>query len=95
MPRRNTCNRLPGVTSTLPPSITISALIDNSTVSARPDLRGKAAVEQMADDMRQFGQREGGVSRDDLELLGWTSQQVDLHSSDARTLALRLSRVAA
>lgn len=75
--RRSTCNRLPGVTSTPPRSITISALIDTSIAKPRAHLTGTDAVRQLADDMRAAYQREGGIGRDELLGLGWTGAQLD------------------
>jgi hypothetical protein len=74
--RRSTCNRLPAAGTTLRPQASVSALIDTSLVKPRATLRGETAVAQLAEDMRQNGQREGGVTDRDLELLGWTSGQL-------------------
>lgn len=75
--RRSTCNRLPGVTSALPRSITISELIDTSIAKPRAHLIGREAEHQLADDMRAAYQREGGIGRDELMGLGWTGKQLD------------------
>ncbi|MCS3725461.1 hypothetical protein [Bradyrhizobium betae] len=53
----------------------------------RAKLRGKEAIEQMANDFLMFAASAGSVNQDDLELLGWTRTQVVLHTSDARHLA--------
>ena len=73
--RRRNCNRLPA-SSTLQPAITVSSLIDSALVRPRASLTGHKATAQMAEDMRQGGHREGGVTERDLELLGWTAAQV-------------------
>jgi hypothetical protein len=93
MARRSTCNRLPGVTSTLPRSITISALIDSSTVGPRDRLSDGAAVKQMADDMRSFGR--DCVTDLDLKNLGWKEEQIKAYCHLANLRALRLSHAAA
>ncbi len=61
----------------------------------RPALKGTAAVEQMADDLRVINTRTGGVTADDLTLAGWTREQIERHVADARETATRLSTVAA
>lgn len=74
MSRRN-CNRLPAA-RTLKPAIQISPLIDSALVCPRASLRGAVATAQMAEDMRQGGHREGGVTEHDLKLLGWSREQI-------------------
>ena len=93
MARRSTCNRLPGVTSALPRSITISALIDNSTVGPRERLSDGAAIKQMADDMRSFGR--DCVTDLDLKNIGWQEAQSKAYSELANLRALRLANAAA
>jgi len=93
MARRSTCNRLPGVTSALPRSITISALIDNSTVGPRERLSDGAAIKQMADDMRSFGR--DCVTDLDLKNIGWQEAQIKAYSELANLRALRLANAAA
>lgn len=90
-PRRRYANRLPARST--PPSHhpAIPAFIGTSTVPPRAGLIGDAATAQMADDMRVAGQREGGITRDDLELLGWTPDQVTTIAGKARTRAQLLS----
>jgi hypothetical protein len=43
----------------------------------------------MASDMREASHREGGMTRDDLERLGYTAAQIDEHGAAARQLANR------
>ncbi|WP_316189441.1 hypothetical protein [Bradyrhizobium sp. SZCCHNS1054] len=64
-------------------------------VKPRPSLKGREAVAQMADDMRIIATRVGNVTVDDLTLIGWRHDQVDLHNAAARELATELSTVAA
>lgn len=93
MPRRSTCNTLPGrAGTTLPAQAAVSGIIKSAVVPPRADLEGRTAMRQLAEDMRQASQREGGVSRDDLKLLGWTGTQLDLYGEMARTRAQSLSR---
>ncbi|WP_420133977.1 hypothetical protein [Rhodopseudomonas sp.] len=73
----------------------VSDLIDTALPPARAGLKGPAAVKRLADDMRQASQREGGITRDELELLGWTSEQLDTHAAAARQHAQALSVVTA
>ncbi|WP_316216595.1 hypothetical protein [Bradyrhizobium sp. SZCCHNR3003] len=61
----------------------------------RPLLRGREAIEQMADDMRIMVTRTGGVTTDDLTLIGWKQEQVDTLAPRARNLATKLSTVVA
>lgn len=67
--RRRHCNTLPAA-STFKPEIVISPLVDSALVRPRAGLKGQAATAQMAEDMRQGGHREGGVTEHDLKLLG-------------------------
>ncbi|WP_223967798.1 MULTISPECIES: hypothetical protein [unclassified Bradyrhizobium] len=45
----------------------------------------------MADDMRAASYREGGITEDDLERLGFTRSQIKAHAADARALAHQLA----
>jgi hypothetical protein len=51
--------------------------ISTSLVPPRAAMSDDAATRQMAEDMRAAGYREGGISADDLETLGFTSEQID------------------
>lgn len=62
---------------------------------SRPELKGRDAVSQMADDMRVIKTRTGSVTRDDLGMIGWMNAQIDAHHATARELAERLSHAAA
>jgi hypothetical protein len=90
MRRRSTCNRLPAA-STLTPQATVSAIIDSALVLPRADLSGEAAIAQMADDMRLASQREGGITDRDLELKGWTGDQVKMLAPRANIRAQQLA----
>ncbi|WP_316224685.1 MULTISPECIES: hypothetical protein [unclassified Bradyrhizobium] len=61
----------------------------------RPGLKGREAIEQMADDMRVIVTRTGGVTAEDLTLIGWKRDQVETLNGRARDLAIQLSTVAA
>jgi hypothetical protein len=91
MPRRRHCNHLNASPSSRPPQPAISPLIDSALVSTRSKMSGHAAKVQMSEDMRQAGQREGGVTGSDLELLGWTETQVKELARDANIRAQRLA----
>lgn len=58
---------------------------------SRPELKGLRAVAAMADDMRVIRTRNGGVTREDLSVVGWSISQIDTHGSAAREMAERLS----
>lgn len=85
--RRSHCNRLPARGSRLAPQPTIPGFIKTSLVRARAALSPLETVEQMASDMREAAYREGGLTREGLELLGYSSQQIDTHACAARQLA--------
>jgi hypothetical protein len=53
----------------------------------RGALSGAAAVAQMADDLRTFVANCGAVLEEDLELIGWTPQQIAAHGRAARARA--------
>ncbi len=55
----------------------------------RAALRSAAAVEQMAEDLRIFCAVAGAVTKDDLEVLGWTAAQIEQHASASRAHANR------
>jgi hypothetical protein len=57
----------------------------------RSRLRGSDAIEQMAHDFLTFSANAGSINSDDLELLGWTRTQINLHASDARRYANRFA----
>lgn len=85
--RRSNCNRLPAMRRPALPYASVAKFIPTSMVPARSGLSGKAAIERMASDMREAAYREGGLTREGMELLGWTSSQIDSLAKDARTLA--------
>jgi hypothetical protein len=76
MPRRSRCNRLTPAPSILPAQATVPGYIATALVAPRAGLKGAAATAQMAEDMRQAGHREGGITEGDLQLLGWTKGQI-------------------
>ncbi|MFC0243645.1 hypothetical protein [Rhodopseudomonas telluris] len=81
----------PGASRPSQPYAAVSELIDSALAPARAGLKGPAAIKRLADDMRQASQREGGITRDELELLGWTGAQLDAHAAEARERAQSLS----
>jgi hypothetical protein len=89
--RRSHCNTLPGLSRILPSQPSIPSFIATALVAPRATLPTGAAKRQMAEDMRQASQREGGISRDDLQLLGWTPLQIDTLAPAARQLAQSMS----
>jgi hypothetical protein len=89
--RRSTCNRLPGISRPLAAVPQIPPYIKSALVKPRAGLEGHAATAQLAEDMRQASSREGGISRDDLELLGWTPAQLDALGAKARQRAQALA----
>ena len=70
---------------------TVSGIIKTALVAPRSKFEGAAAVRQLAEDMRQNGQREGGVSRGDLKLMGWSTSQLDMYGDLAAIRAQTLS----
>jgi hypothetical protein len=89
--RRRYCNRITAGPSFLPQPPTIPAFIDSALVKPRAGLEGQAAIRQLAEDMRQAAHREGGLSRDELQLMGWTSTQLDELAGRARIRAQSLA----
>ena len=91
--RRSTCNRLRGGPSfrTVPRQPVIPAFIDTALVKPRAGLSPEATVRQMASDMLNAGDREGGITADDLAQLGYTAAQIKTHGEDARQRAIFLS----
>lgn len=87
MRRIRHCNRLPAAHSRLVRQATVPHFIATSMVSARAGLSGNAAVQRMASDMREAAYREGGLTIEGMELLGWTRSQINALCADARTLA--------
>jgi hypothetical protein len=60
------------------------------TPIVRADLRNQARIRSlMADDMRAHLAASGGVTHDDLLLIGWTAAQVSAQSPHAIQLARR------
>lgn len=91
MRRASRCNRLPGVTSSLKPPITIASFIASSLVPARSAMNRDDAIKQMASDMCEAAHREGGVTAEGLELLGYTPEQITALVRPARVMANRLA----
>ena len=89
--RRSHCNHLPAARRLAPPYAAVPAFIDSALVAPRASLSPPAAVRRMADDMRQAGHREGGLTADDLATLGWSQAQIKTHGADARALAQQLA----
>lgn len=74
--RRNVC---PGVRSAL--KLTFSPFLDRARLS------GRAAREQMTDDLRVLAANAGCVVDADLELMGWTPAQIIKYGADAARAA--------
>lgn len=54
----------------------------------RAALEGPRTIRaRMADDMRHISACQDSVTEDDLELLGWTSEQIAAHRREAARLA--------
>lgn len=85
------CNRLPAARRPATAYFAVPRFIDSALVPPRSTLAPMAAVKRMADDMRQAGHREGGLTAEDLEAMGWTAGQVKTHAADARVMAQRLA----
>lgn len=85
------CNTLPGVTSQTKPSIRIAPFIASSLVPARSAMKRDDAIRQMASDMREAAHREGGVTAEGLELLGYTPEQIASLVRPARVMANQLA----
>lgn len=81
----------PGQPLPKPAYAAVSDLIDTALTPPRAGLSGQAAVKRMAEDMRQAGDREGGITEADLYLLGWTQDQLTIHCAAARALAQAMS----
>jgi hypothetical protein len=91
--RRSTCNTLPATRRLAPAYGRVPDFIASSAVKPRAAMSASEAVRQMAEDMRQAEYREGGVSADDLEALGFTRAQIKTHGADARARAQALAGV--
>ncbi|NEU95080.1 hypothetical protein [Bradyrhizobium uaiense] len=89
--RRTYCNRLPAANRTLAAPATVPDYIDTALVKPRAPLSPSETVKRMADDMRAASYREGGITEDDLERLGFTRSQIKAHAADARALAQQLA----
>lgn len=75
--------------------IEISKLIDSSFVKPRAAMSDADAKLQMANDMREASHREGGITREGLELLGWEAAQIDRLAGAARIKAQALAGMTA
>jgi len=92
MPRTaSRTRRMPGITTVFAPRPNIPDYIQTSLVPARAAMNDADARRQMANDLREGAMREGGVTRNDLEVLGWTPRQIDAHIGPARQSAQSLS----
>jgi hypothetical protein len=69
-------------------------LISSNVFRPRSPLKGREAIQQMADDMRIAATQNGGVTSDDLALIGWSRAQIIVHGDAARELAQRLADAA-
>lgn len=95
MPRHSRCNRLTARTSFIRTQPIVSSLIESALVPPRAGLAGRVAVERMADDFRKASQREGGLSRADMKLMGWSDKQIDTIGDAANLLAQQLAGASA
>lgn len=75
--------RLPGGASNLRPHPYIPAFIGSALVRPRATMPKLAALAQMAIDMREIEAAKGGVTGDDLQLLGFTAAQVSALGTEA------------
>lgn len=89
--RRSRCNRLPARGSSFSAQHKVPDYIQTSMVPARAGLNPSECVLRMASDMREASYREGGLTREGLELLGYTGLQIDAHVAAARKLANELA----
>lgn len=89
MPRRNShCNRLPALRRpALFPQATVPAFIDSALVKPRAAMTPAQALNQMTDDIRQ----SQGLTREDMQRLGWRSDQIDALGPDANIRAQALA----
>lgn len=81
----------PSAASVLRPQPRIAAFIGSALVPPRAAMTDAEAIRQMAEDMRNASQREGGITEDDLEVLGFTRTQIKLLGRDAARRAQALS----
>lgn len=84
-------SQLPGVTTAFKTPVRIPPYIGSSMVPPRAHMSTEQATRQMADDMREAAYREGGLTREGLELLGYTPLQIDSLATAARARANRLA----
>ncbi len=56
--------------------------LNRAAITAKRDI-----VEQMADDCRVIEANRGCVTKDDMELLGWTPAQIEAHATAAAQYA--------
>lgn len=89
--RRPSCNRLPALIRATAAQATVPDYIDTALVKPRSPLSPSETIKRMADDMRAASYREGGITEDDLERLGFTRSQIKAHAADARALAHQLA----
>lgn len=74
--RRNSRPPRPSARTAPRPFHNVPNFISTSLVPPRAAMTDEAATRQMAEDMRASAYREGGISADDLETLGFTSEQI-------------------
>lgn len=89
--RRSTCNRLTPGRSFLAAAPSIPSFIATSFVKPRAAMSPAEATRQMAEDMRAAAYREGGISQDELETLGFTLAQIKTLGAAARQRAQLLA----
>jgi hypothetical protein len=91
MRRFRHCNRLPAQPSFIAARPAIPAFIATSLIKPRAAMNDAAATRQMAEDMRAAESRDGGISADELEALGFTRAQVKTLAAAARQRAQALA----
>lgn len=84
-------NRDAGITRPERSQPGIAPFIDSCMVKPRAAMPDAAATARMAEDMREAGQREGGMTTEALRLLGWTADQIERLGGRAREKAQVLS----
>jgi len=73
------------------PQPKIPGFIASSLIPPRAQMSDDDAMRRMAEDMREAAYREGGCSADDLEILGFTPEQIRTLSRAAARRAHALS----
>ena len=86
--------RMPGISLPRKPQPEIASFIDTSLVKPRAGMKRDEAITQMASDMREAMYREGGLTEQGLQLLGFSDEQIATLVKPARELANTLAGAA-